>query len=410
MYKVLIINTSYSEGGAAKIARELFQRLNNSSAYQTYFAYGRGKKGNGSVLFKFGNIFEFYFHAFLMRLLGIEGKGSYFSTKELINFIKREKFDLIHLHNLHGYYLNFFQLIEFLKNSKIPVVWTLHDEWSITGRCAHPSGCNRWRMGCGRCPDLSLYPKTFFFDFSGWMWGRKKNIFSNRWNPIIVCPSQWLASRIRESYLNKYLIGVVPNGVDANIFRPKNTIEIRRKLGISLNKKVILFIAADLKSKEKGIKYFFDALKYLRANNSIVITVGKQIGIKEHFKSGIPVKQLGYISDSNLIADVYNAADIFCITSLEDTFPTTVLESMACGVPVVGFRAGGVPEQVSGNCGILVESKDVKELAAAINELLNDNEKRNTFSRNCRKRVLENYSIEKFKDRYISLYKKVLNR
>lgn len=407
MRKILMINTTFSQGGAAKVAQALHNALNETPGFSSYFAYGRGPKIKNKKTFRFAFLPEVYFHAFLTRFIGLEGFGTGFSTKRLINYIKKNKFDLIHLHNLHGYYLNL-SFIEWLKKTKIPIVWTLHDEWPITGRCAHPAECNLWRRGCGKCPDLSLYPKTYFFDFSSLMWKRKKEYFFEKWNPILICPSQWLANRIRESHLNKYQIEVIPNGIDTELFKPKDKIEARKKFDLPFSKKIILFVAPKLKDEQKGIRYFFEVLKFIKNKDLMAVTLGKKLNPKGEVTKNIDIKQLGYISDPNLVSEVYNTADIFCTTALSDTFPTTVLEAMACGIPVVGFKSGGISEQVSENCGILVEQKNVKKLAEAIDELLNNNDKRKLFSMNCRKKVLENYSIEKFKERYINLYKSIL--
>lgn len=405
--KILRIHTTFSQGGAARTAQTLHNALNRTPGLLSYFAYGRGPKVKNERTFKFAFFPEVYFQAFLTRFIGLEGFGMWFSTKRLINYIKNNNFDLIHLHNLHGYYLNL-SFINWLKKNKIPIIWTLHDEWPITGRCTHPFDCDRWEKGCGKCPDLSLYPKTYFFDFSALMWKRKKEVFSEGWNPILVCPSQWLADRVGESYLNRYQIEVIPNGIDTELFKPKDKIEARKKLGMPLSKKVILFVAPKLKDEQKGAKFFFETLKYVKTKDWMAITLGKKIDLNGKLQKNINIKQLGYISDPELVAEAYNVADIFCITSLDETFGRTVAESMACGTPVVGFKTGGVSEQVSNDCGILVEPKNIKDLAEAINKLLNNNEKRKRLSLNCRKRALENYSVEKFKERYIDLYKKIL--
>jgi glycosyltransferase involved in cell wall biosynthesis len=404
--KILIINTEFNRGGAAKIARTLYQTLNEKDGITCYFAYGRGKGLKENKIYKFGFWPEIYFQGFLTRTTGLQGYGSWYSTRRLEKYIIKENFDLIHLHNIHGYYLNL-DFIKFLGKLDIPVVWTLHDGWAMTGRCAYWFDCEKWKSGCGNCPDLSLYPKTFI-DSSNFMWKKKKNYFSLGWNPIIICPSQWLADRVKESYLKEYQVKVIPNAVDIGAFKSKNKNNIRKKYGIPIEKKVVLCLAADLEDERKGVKYFFESLKYITAENWMVVTVGKVVNYDRIKEIDIEIKQMGYINDKNEISDIYNIADIFCISSLDDNFPTTVLEAMACGVPVAGFKVGGIPEQVTGKCGILVKAKDSKSLGEAINKLLNDDEMRRKFGSNCRKRILQNYTLEKFRDRYIEIYKKIL--
>jgi len=406
--KILVLNTSFYRGGAAQVAQTLHNILNKTSGFISYFAYGRGGKANDANTYKFAYQSEVCFQALLTRISGLQGYGSWFSTKQLEKFIIKEKFDLIHLHNLHGYYLNL-SFINFLGKLEIPIIWTLHDRWPMTGRCACLFDCERWKIGCGKCPDLNRYPKTFN-DSSALMWKRKRENFVSGWEPIIVCPSQWLADRVRESYLNKYQIEVISNAVDTEIFKPKNKETIRKKLGISLKRKVVLFVAADLKDEQKGARYFFKALSFIKSKDILILTMGKKIYLTEEIISSINIKQLGYISDKEMMSDIYNISDIFCITSLDEVFGLTVTEAMACSVPVVGFKIGGIPEQVTKDCGIMVKPKNIEVLGRALEKLLNDEEMRREFSINCRKRILENYTIDKFCDNYVKVYKKALRR
>jgi len=406
--KILIVNTELNRGGAAQIARTLFQSLNQKNEFECYFAYGRGEKINDERAIKFAYLPEVYFQGLLTRCFGLQGYGSWFSTKKLEKFIIKEKFDLIHLHNLHGYYLNL-DFVKYLGELGIPVVWTLHDGWPMTGCCAYWFGCEQWKIECKKCPDLSRYPKTFI-DSTSFMWKKKKNYFSSGWNPVIVCPSQWLADRVKESYLKEYQVKVIPNAVDIKIFKPKNKSTLRKKYEISSDKKIILCVAADLKDKRKGIQYFLESLKYVKVKNCMILMLGKVTNNDKIKNTGIEIRQMGYIKDKNSISDIYNLADVFCISSLDEVFGLTVTESMACGISVVGFKVGGILEQVTEDCGILVNPKDTEALGRALEKLLNDDELRKKFSENCRKRVLQNYTIEKLTDNYIKVYNKAIRR
>lgn len=400
--RILTINTVFSKGGAANIARYLHTEINKTKGFTSIFAYGRGKQVNIKNTFKFGYDMEFFSHVFLTYITGLQGYGSYFSTKKLEKYILKNNFDIIHLHNLHGYYLDI-SFFNFLSKLKIPIIWTLHDNWPITGRCTYPFNCSRWKKGCGKCPNLSWYPKTFF-DNSKLMWMLKKEQITKIKNLTLVCPSKWLAKRVTESYLKKYKITVIPNGIDTNFFRPyseRNIKKIRDNLTLN-NKKIILFIGADIKDKRRGLKYFIKSISYLKREEWIILLVGEKVNIK----SNIDILQLGYIP-RELLPFIYNIADIFCITSLEDNFPTTVLESMSCGTPIVGFKVGGIPEQVSSNCGILVEPEDSKSLSESFYKIMEDNIKYKKYCKNSRKRVLSYFSLEKFKSRYLNLYVKL---
>jgi len=404
--KILIVNSEYYMGGAAEVARTLYQSLNKKEEIACHFAYGRGKGPEENKVYKFAFSSEMHFQGLLTRFTGLQGYGSWFSTKRLEDYIFREKFDLIHLHNIHGYFLNI-SFIDFLKKLNIPVLWTLHDGWPITGRCAYLSDCKKWKTGCGNCSDLSLYPKSLI-DSTSFMWKKKKSYFLSGWNPVIVCPSQWLANRVSESYFKKYQVRVIPNAVNIEIFKPKNKSLLRKKYEISSDKKVILCAAADLKDKRKGIKYFFESLKYIRVKNYMVLTLGKVINDDKIKNMDIEIKQMGYVKEKNDISDIYNLADVFCVSSLDEVFGLTVTESMACGIPVAGFKVGGIPEQVVEGCGIMVKSKDIRALGEAMGKLLNNDEMRKKFSENCRKRVLQNYTIKQFVDNYIKIYNESL--
>jgi len=406
--KIFQINTNKDTGGAAQIASRLNDYLNELEEVSSEYFFGRrgGRKKGGDN--KFGLISEKYLHAAITRTTGLHGYGSYFSTKKLIRLINKKKPDIVHLHNVHGYYLNL-RFIEFIKQTEIPVVWTFHDAWPITGSCGYFFQCQKWKRGCGHCPDKYRYPKSYV-DASAFMWKKKKQVFSEGWNPLIVTPSQWLADRVNESFLKDHKVKVIPNGIDTEKFKPRPKEEIRDSLGIPQDKKVVLFVAADLQNERKGAKYFFESLPDVNADDWMAVTMGEEVDIDSVVgEAGVEIKQLGYLSDRSEVARAYNIADLFVITALQDNLPTTVNESLASGTPVVGFRAGGIPEQVKGNTGTLVEKKDTVALAKAITELLNDNEKRRTFSENCRKRALKEYSIPKFRDRYLEVYRDVIN-
>lgn len=403
-----MINTEFLRGGAAKIARHLYYELNKYDNIKCYFAYGRGEKIKDKKTLKFAYIPEVYLHGLLTRCLGLQGYGSFFSTKNLERFISQQKFDLIHLHNIHGYYLDL-SFTEFLKKIKIPIVWTFHDMWPITGRCAYPFTCKKWITGCENCEDLKSYPRAYI-DTTNFMWEKKKNTFSTEWNPVIISPSEWLTGQLKVSFLKNFQAQVIPNGINTDIFKPKNKRIVREKYGISKNKKIILYAAADLNDKRKGFVYFLKSLKYIDKNDFMILTLGKETIDRRLQDTGIEIKQMGFFQSENKISDIYNIADIYCTTSLNEIFGLTVTEAMACSIPVVGFRVGGIPEQVTDDCGIMVEPKDTKSLGVALNELLKNDYLRNELGKNCRQRVLDNYTTDKFANNYLDVYYEALRK
>jgi glycosyltransferase involved in cell wall biosynthesis len=401
MKRILHINTVFDKGGAAKIARFLHYRLNQTGKFESHFAYGRGKRSDERNTFKFSLTHETYQNYLISLVSGYSGYGSGISTARLISHIEKKGFDIIHLHNIHGHYLNI-GFIDWLKSSKIKTVWTLHDGWALTGRCAYLSQCGeRWMTGCGKCPDLSLYPKSMI-DTTRRMWKIKKEKTVDGWEPHIVVPSDWLAQKVSGSMLNGKMISVIYNSIDTNTFSPKDRMISRESLKIDKDKFVILFIASNLNDKLKGMRYFFECLKMLDERNIVVVTAGNRI--KMDGPLNCELIQLGYVNDRGSLAELYSAADVFCTTSLDEVFGLTVTESLSCGTPVIGFASGGIKEQVGDDCGMLVEPGDVNALSRIIKDVSADKAILQNLKKNCRNKALMKYSEDLCFEKYRRLY------
>jgi len=404
--QILIVNTVYKRGGAAGIAQTLHRELNLLEGWESLFAYGRGSKVDDPGTIRFALQPEIYLHLALTRLTGLQGYGTWLSTRRLIRLIREWEPDIIHFHNIHSYYLDL-SIAKAVAKLGIPVVWTLHDAWPLSGRCAYFLDCERWKLGCGKCPKcpyLREYPKTYL-DSSAWMWPKKRKLLGEVWKPVIVTPSRWLANLVTEACDGRLRVEVIPNSIDTAVFRPVGRLQARKEVGLLENWKVILFAAAKSSEKRKGIKYFFEALKYVQANNWIALAVGGEIDCAKWVPQGVEVRQLGYVKKAEDMAKIYSAADLYCITSLADNFPTTVLESMACETPVVGFAVGGIPEQVTGECGRLVTPGDAKALGMVITDLLTDDTKRQQMGEHCRKRAEREFNLQLFIERHLTLYR-----
>jgi len=404
--RILIVNTVYKRGGAAGIAQTLHRELNCLDGWESLFAYGRGPKTKEPKTIRFALQPEIYLHVALTRLTGLQGYGTWLSTKRLIRLIQEWKPDVIHFHNIHGYYLDL-SIAKGIDKLGIPVVWTLHDAWPLSGRCAHFLDCERWKTGCGRCPYPREYPKTYL-DSSAWMWPKKRKLLGEVWKPVIVAPSRWLANLVAEACDGRCRVEVIPNGIDTTVFCPVNRLQARKELGLPENRKIVLFAAAKPSVRLKGITYFFEALKYVQADNWMALAVGGAVDFAKWVPQGVEVRQLRYVKEAGAMAKVYSTADLYCITSLADTFPTTVLESMACGTPVVGFAVGGIPEQVTEGCGKLVAPGDAKALGQAITNLLNDDNRRKKMGELCRKRAEREYNLQLFIERHLALYRQLV--
>ncbi|RLI74861.1 glycosyl transferase [Archaeoglobales archaeon] len=406
--RILRVNTVYQRGGAAGKALILHQVLNHLEGWEDLFAYGRGPKTKDPRAIRFALQPEVYLHVALTRLTGLQGYGTWLSTKRLIRLIQEWKPDIIHFHNIHGYYLDL-SIAKTVDKLGIPVVWTLHDAWPLSGRCGFFLDCERWKTGCGKCPYLREYPKTYF-DSSAWMWPRKRKLLGEVWKPVIVTPSRWLANLVTEACDGRCRVEVIPNGIDTTVFHPVDCLQARKELGLPENQKIVLFAAAKPSERRKGIVYFFEALKYVQADNWMALAVGGTVDLTKWVPQGVKVHQLGYVKGAEEMAKVYSAADLYCVTSLADNFPTTVLESMACKTPVVGFAVGGIPEQVTEECGRLVEPGNAKALGKIITDLLNEDTKRKKMGELCRKRVEQEYNLQLFIKRHLTLYRRLAER
>ena len=250
--KILTINTRYiGGGGAAYIANMLHREINNIDGYYSTFLYGRGIDGDeNSIRITYHKMD--YLSALSYRLFSRELNFNKDIEQQIIDC------DIVHLHNIHGYYIDYVKLFKLLKKHNKKIVWTLHDMWPITGRCAYSFGCEKWKEECGECNQKNSYPKTFVDRSKKELLLKKEFIGGiNKNNMIVVTPSKWLGNICRESYLNKFNICVIPNGIEhKEITLSKD--DIREEYNIDKNRKVILFVAADTNDKRKGISYILD--------------------------------------------------------------------------------------------------------------------------------------------------------
>ncbi|MCP4050334.1 MAG: glycosyltransferase, partial [bacterium] len=385
--KILIINTSYGSGGAAKTARTIFNKLNNSSEFSACFAYGRQPVTSNKNTFKFTSLIENTVDALIVRATGIEGSGTAFATKKLIKHIKKEKYDLIHIHNMHGYYLNYYKLIPFLKQNNDRVIWTLHDEWSLTWLPGYSTGCSHCRTGSGTCTNIYTYPGTYNYTFTASILKRKQSVLKN-WSPTIVCPSQDLADQVMGSYLKNQDIQVIHNGIDTELFRPaRDKRKLRTRYNLPADKKIILVSSADIRNKIKGIKFVLDIIDYFDPDKFVFLIIGKGC-----FNTKNTINY-GFVNNEQEMSDLYASSDIYCFPSLAEICPFSVLESMACGLPVIGFDIKPLREIICNDNGILVETKNTQKLYSSIKLILENEKTLHNFSRAARNHIVSNFSI-----------------
>ncbi|CDB99037.1 uncharacterized protein BN659_00394 [Bacteroides sp. CAG:443] len=403
--KILQINSTdlFSTGNImlhiADVARLRGYEVYTASKYQRMSIVHKGKKINH---FYIGNRIVNTFHRYFSWITDLQDCASIFPTLRLIYKIEKMKPDIIHLHDVVGWYLNIDILFLYLKKINIPIIWTFHDCWAITGRCIYfdAIGCNRWQIGCGNCPQKKYMPGTWFFDLSAWNFKRKERLFTNIENMTIVTPSEWLKNLVHKSFLKKYNTIVINNGIDLNIFKPTKG-EIYNKIK-RLNSKIVLGVAATW-SQRKGLNTFLQMDKELPENFSIVL-----VGIDS---SELPINRriiaIRRTNNQSELAEIYSAATVFANPTIEDNFPTVNLESLACGTPIVTFQTGGSPESIDEQTGIIVKKNDVKGFISAILEVTNKD--KNFYAYNCRKRSLCYDMNSKFNE-YVDLYDRIIKQ
>ncbi|MDR1522231.1 MAG: glycosyltransferase [Streptococcaceae bacterium] len=368
--KILLINVVCKRGSTGKIVYDLYTEL-NKHGHEAAVCYGRGPKIKEFNIFKFSSNWEVYLHALFTRITGLHGCYSYFATKKLIKFIKKFEPDVVNLHQFDAYFLNEITLFRYLKNNNIKTVLTLHSENPYTGKCGYAYECNKWMKECKNCPQKREWPKSYFFDFTKYMFHKKKALMKDFNNIALVAPSKWLADRVKLSFLKDKRIKVIHNGIDLTDFHIYNADELKKGLGIDENEKILLHVTPhSLLNKGKGGKYIIELARKLEGKNIKIVVVGEKIKMDNFTKNIIQVDK---IYDKCLLAQYYSMADLMVITSKKEVFPTVCLESLACGTPVIGFDAGGTAETTPDGYGLFVKYADVEMLKKKVLDYLDGN-------------------------------------
>lgn len=397
--RVLLIDVNCKNSSTGNIVYNLYNYI-NSSGGEAAVCYGRGAKIKEKNIFKFGIDAETYLHALLTRITGFTGCYSFFSTRRLIRFIDNFNPDVVHIHELHAYFVNIKQLLEYLAKKKIKVVHTLHCEFSYTGKCGHSVECEKWKNECGNCPHLKDYPSTIFFDHTRHMLKTKRRCFSLLVNPTYVVPSSWLYKRIQESFLGNGEISLVHNSIDTSVFYKRAETGLKARYNIPLDKKIVLAIAPGLMSENKGGHYVLKLAE--RMKDVFFVLIGAD---EEQYKLD-NVVSLGKIYDKNVLSEFYSMADIFVICSKNENFPTTCIEAVCCGTRVAGFDAGGAKEVAPGNLGKFVPYGDINALEKEIRNTIDDsNNYNNEFEK-----IIRHYSNERMCSDYYDIYKRDIKK
>jgi glycosyltransferase involved in cell wall biosynthesis len=439
--RVLQVSTADRRGGAEQVAWNLFDAL-RARGHASWLAVGEKLSADPDVLplpndssrsgwSRFwrrladgqssisGRRFTSPFRRVAGALADPAARLDYYRGREDFRFpgtrrlfaLTPETPDIVHLHNLHGGYFDLRLLPSLCERS--PVVLTLHDAWLLSGHCAHSLGCERWRSGCGDCPDLSLYPAVRR-DSTAWNWQRKRQIFAQS-RLHIATPSRWLMDMVEHSILSPGIVDarVIPNGVDISRFRPGDRRAARASLGLPSDTPLLLTTGIalgrnDWKDVAALTASLVDLAEMRPATPATLVVLGTEEG-EVPLAGALDVRFAGLEPDPGTVADYYRAADVYVHPSRADTFPLAVLEALASGTPVVASSVGGIPEQVEdGRHGFLVPPGDHRNLAAAIARLLDDEEARARMSSEGRRRALECFDLERQVDAYLDWYEMLL--
>lgn len=340
--KVLMINSVCGIGSTGRICTDIADEL-TENGHECKIAFGRkaAPERYQKYAYRITSDGGVKINALKARLFDNEGFNAAGATKKLISFIEEYNPDVIHLHNLHGYYLNVEVLFDYLKKADKKVVWTLHDCWAFTGHCAnfqYPV-CDKWKTGCCDCERKTKYPKSFV-DNSQKNYLEKERVFCGVKNLTVVTPSEWLARLVKESFLGWYPTKVINNGIDTSVFRPTES-DFKERNGLK-DKKIILGVA-NVWDEFKGINDFIGLSKKISDDYRIVL-----VGLDEKQLGMLPENILGITRTNNTkeLAEIYTAADILFNPTYEDNYPTVNLEAQACGTPVVTYDTGGSGESV----------------------------------------------------------------
>ena len=400
--KLIQINSVINSGSTGRIAEDIAHIAINKG-WESHIAYARNERPSESQLIKIGSDWDIKMHGVQTRLLDNHGFASKDATHKLIKEIERIRPTVIHLHNLHGYYLNIEILFHYLASADIPVVWTLHDCWSFTGHCCYFDFicCEKWKTHCHNCPLKKSYPASYLIDNSRNNFTKKRELFNSVKNMTMVPVSNWLGGLLAESYLKDYPVKVIHNGIDLNTFKPMDKQAVAEKY--NAHNKFVMLGVANIWDQRKGFDDFVKLSEYLNDDEVIIL-----VGLSKNQLKGLPSNIIGVERTESVeeLAQLYSLADVFINPTYEDNFPTTNIESLACGTPVVTYNTGGSPEAIDEKTGFVVEKGSVDGLVKVIAEIKGKG--KDYYFDACVSRARARYDKEDRFEEYFELYKNII--
>lgn len=400
--RILQVNCVYKTGSTGKITADLHNAF-KKKGIESVVCYGRGKRVNEPNVYKTCGELYSKLNNLLSRFTGIMYGGCFFSTNRLISIIKKEKPDIVHLQCINGYFVNIYRIVNWLKKNNIKTVLTLHAEFMFTANCGHSFDCEGWKTGCGKCPKFKAETKSLFFDGTARSFKKMQKAFEGfkNENLIVASVSPWLMERAKQSPI---LAGkqhtVVMNGLDTGVFYPREGGAVKSELGIA-DEKIIFYVTPNFNNDPDYIKggyYIIKLAEMLKGENVKIIAAGSY---PENLKVPDNILLLGKVSDQNRLAELYSMADITVIASKRETFSMVCAESLCCGTPVAGFKAGG-PEAISlDKYSRFVDYGDLKSLYTAVNDLLREARNGEKISKD----ASAAYGSRVMSENYINIYR-----
>lgn len=401
--KVALVDVNYGSSSTGKIVADLLAGLGRRG-HRAVAYYGRGDDAADSgVACRISSPWGVRFHALASRVTGLTDGFSPLATRRLIGALDRFEPDVVHLHDIHGYFVNIKELCAYLKQRRIATVWTFHCEFMYTGRCGYAMDCEGWRTGCQRCPDLSRYPASWFLDFAGHMFKEKQALFTDFERLSLAAPSRWLARRMSESMVGDKPIEVVPNGLDTGVFRPRDVGDLRAAMGLE-GKYCVLAVGAGLLSERKGGRWVIELARRFAGENVVFLMVGV-----DQIPDRLPVNVVMYprIDDQGRLAEFYSMGDVLLLPSEKETFSMVSAEALACGLPVIGYDSGAPKEVAPPGYGSFVTYGDLDGLEALLRDVRRNGGGLRERSA-CVDFAASHYSVESMVAGYDAIYQRMV--